>query len=66
MNPRFNLLVSLALCISILPGSDFTVGAVHRFGEMGNNFVGQIGGIAEFDRALMEDEIRNIYENNTK
>ena len=27
-------------------GSDFTVGAVHRLGEMGNYFVGQLAGLA--------------------
>jgi len=43
-------------------GSDFTVGAVHRLGEIGNNFVGQIGGIAVFDRALTDEEIKNIYQ----
>jgi hypothetical protein len=42
-------------------GSDFTVGAVHRGGEMGNYFVGQIGGLAIFDRALSTDEIRSIH-----
>jgi hypothetical protein len=45
-------------------GSDFTVGAVHRLGEMGNNFVGQIGGIAVFDRALSDDEFQTIYQKN--
>src|SRR5690606_35704886 len=35
-------------------GSDFTVGAVHRSGEMGNFFVGQLGGLAVFNRTLSE------------
>ena len=43
-------------------GSDFTVGAVHRLGEMGNYFVGQIGFIAVFDRALSNKEIADIYK----
>ncbi len=43
-------------------GSDFTVGAVHRLGEMGNNFVGQIGFIAVFNRALTDSEIEQIYK----
>jgi len=47
-------------------GSDFTVGAVHRAGEMGNNFVGKIGGIALFNRSLTEDEIRTIYQINLR
>jgi len=42
-------------------GADFTVGAVNRMGEMGNFFAGLIGGIAIFNRALSETEIRNIY-----
>lgn len=41
-------------------GGDFTVGAVHRSNEMGNFFVGQIGGLAVFDRALTDEEIGNI------
>lgn len=41
-------------------GADFTVGGVHRLGEMGNFFCGQIGGLAVFDRALSEHEIANI------
>lgn len=46
-------------------GSDFTVGAVHRLGEMGNFFVGKIGFIAVYNKALTENEILEIY-NNTK
>ncbi|EOR94297.1 hypothetical protein ADIARSV_2538 [Arcticibacter svalbardensis MN12-7] len=45
-----------------LEGSDFTVGAVHRLGEMGNNFVGQIGFLAVFNRALTDAEIQEIYQ----
>lgn len=41
-------------------GGDFTVGAVYRSGVMGNFFVGQLGGLAIFDRALSEHEILNI------
>jgi concanavalin A-like lectin/glucanase superfamily protein len=44
-------------------GSDFTVGGVHRSGEMGNYFVGQLGGLAVFDRALTADEIKSIHQN---
>lgn len=42
-------------------GSDFSVGAVHRLGEMGNNFVGQLGFLAVFNRALTDSEIQQIY-----
>lgn len=42
-------------------GSDFTVGAVHRSGEMGNFFVGQLGGLAVFNRALQEKEIADVH-----
>lgn len=42
-------------------GSDFTVGAVHRSNEMGNHFVGQIGGVAVFDRALTAEEIHLVH-----
>lgn len=38
-------------------GADFTVGAVHRGGEMGNWFVGRLGGLAVFDRALDAGEL---------
>jgi len=38
-------------------GSDFTVGAVHRSGEMGNFFAGLLGGLAVFDEALSPAEI---------
>lgn len=39
-------------------GSDFTVGAVLLKSGMGNFFKGQIGGLAIFDRALTEEEIK--------
>ncbi len=42
-------------------GSDFTVGAVHRLGEMGNDFVGEIACLAVFDRALTEQELLECY-----
>lgn len=38
-------------------GSDFTVGAVHRSGEMGNFYTGYLGGLAIFSRALSPAEI---------
>jgi len=38
-------------------GSDFTVGAVHRGGEWGNFFGGDIAGLAVFSRALSEEEM---------
>lgn len=41
-------------------GSDFTVGAVSLHSGMGNFFKGQIGGIAVFDRALSDAEIKQI------
>ena len=41
-------------------GADFTVGAVHRMGEMGNFFKGQIGGLVVFGRALDALEIRDL------
>jgi hypothetical protein len=43
-------------------GSDFTVGAVLLKRGMGNFFKGQIGGLAIFDRALAEDELRELAE----
>lgn len=39
---------------------DFTVGAVHRHGEMGNHFVGDLGGLAVYDRALADDELARL------
>lgn len=41
-------------------GSDFTVGAVLLKSGMGNFFNGLIGGVAVYDRALSDREIRNI------
>jgi hypothetical protein len=43
-------------------GSAFTVGAVHRKGEMGNWFAGLLGGVAVFSRALRADEIRGLHQ----
>lgn len=43
-------------------GSDFTVGAVHRLGEIGNDFCGQLSGLAIFDRALSDQEIAAIHQ----
>jgi len=37
-------------------GSDFTVGAVDRSGQMGNWFVGTLGGLAVYRRALADHE----------
>ncbi|MDA3867582.1 MAG: TIM barrel protein [Salinivirgaceae bacterium] len=41
-------------------GSNFTVGAVLLKSGMGNCFNGQIGGLAVFNRALSEDELKKI------
>ncbi|NLT70156.1 MAG: LamG domain-containing protein [Verrucomicrobiaceae bacterium] len=41
-------------------GADFTVGAVHRGGEWGNFFGGDMGGVAVYRRALGEAELRTI------
>jgi hypothetical protein len=41
-------------------GADFTVGAVHRGGEMGNWFAGRLGGLAVFDRALGAEELAGL------
>jgi hypothetical protein len=41
-------------------GSDFTVGAVLLKSGMGNFFVGQIGGLAVFNRALGDEEIKSF------
>lgn len=41
-------------------GSDFTVGAVLLRSGMGNFFKGLIGGLAVFDKALSENEIKSI------
>lgn len=42
-------------------GSDFTVGAVDRLGEMGNYFVGGIAYLAVFNKALTEQEL-NVFQ----
>jgi len=39
---------------------EFTVGAVHRHGEMGNHFSGDLGGLAIFDRCLRDDELARL------
>ena len=41
-------------------GSDFTVGAVLLHSGMGNFFLGQIGGLAVFNRALTADELSGL------
>lgn len=41
-------------------GADFTVGAVHRGGEWGNFFGGDIGGLAVFGRALGDAELLTL------
>jgi hypothetical protein len=41
-------------------GSDFTVGSVLLKSGMGNFFIGQIGGLAVYDRALTENELKTI------
>ena len=41
-------------------GSDFTIGAVDRSGELGNFFAGDIAGIAVYDRALSPAEIYRL------
>jgi hypothetical protein len=41
-------------------GADFTVGAVHRGGEMGNWFVGRLGGLAVFSRDLGSKEMAEL------
>lgn len=38
-------------------GSDFTVGAVHRAGEMGNFFAGSLGGLAVYGDVLSEKDL---------
>ena len=46
--------------------SDFTVGAVLLKSGMGNFFVGQIGGLAVFNRALSSPEIKDFYAKPSK
>lgn len=41
-------------------GADFTVGAVHRSGQMGNFFQGALGGLAVFSRALNAQEMETL------
>ncbi|UKS30988.1 LamG domain-containing protein [Paenibacillus sp. HWE-109] len=41
-------------------GADFTVGAVHRSGEMGNFYAGLLGGLAVFQTALPAEQIRKF------
>ena len=41
-------------------GADFTVGAVHRSGEMGNWFTGRLGGLAVYSRGLEAEEIAKL------
>ena len=38
-------------------GVDFTVGAVHRLGEIGNWFTGRLGGLGVCDRAWTPTEV---------
>lgn len=40
--------------------ADFTVGAVHRQGSMGNWFVGKIAGLAIYRRSLTSEEISSL------
>jgi hypothetical protein len=42
-------------------GADFTAGAVHRAGEVGNWFVGWLGGLAVYRRALAVNELAAAY-----
>jgi hypothetical protein len=42
-------------------GSDFTVGAVFRNGEVGNWFVGSLGGLAVYDEALSEEAVSQLH-----
>lgn len=42
-------------------GSDFTVAGVDRSGEMGNWYVGLIGGLAVFNKALSEEKVMKLY-----
>lgn len=41
-----------------LTGADFTVGGVNRSGQMGNFYAGLLGGLAVFNKALTDEEIR--------
>lgn len=42
-------------------GSDFTVGAVFRSGEMGNFLVGRLGGLSVYDVALAPEQIAALH-----
>jgi hypothetical protein len=42
-------------------GADFTVGAVHRTGEVGEWFVGALAGVAVCNRALAADTIQALH-----
>lgn len=44
-------------------GSDFTVGAVLLKKGVGNFFKGQIGGLAVFNRALTDEEMKSVHRN---
>lgn len=46
-------------------GSDFTVGAVFRGGEMGNWFRGSLGGLAVYDACLSEADIARRWRDKT-
>jgi hypothetical protein len=41
-------------------GADFTVGAVDRSQEIGNFFVGSIGGLAIYNKALTNEEMHQL------
>lgn len=41
-------------------GADFTVAAVHRSNRMGNWFTGVLGGLAVFNRALNDAEMKSL------
>jgi hypothetical protein len=44
-------------------GADFTVGARYAVGSMLNEaLLGRIGGLAVFDRALTDDQMRRLHE----
>lgn len=43
-------------------GADFTVGGVHRGGEWGNFFDGIMAGVAVFNRALSDEELKELAE----
>lgn len=47
-------------------GANFTVGSNSVRNAMENHFVGKIGGLAVFDRALTEAELTEMYERSFK